>query len=665
MEYYGYAGNILRVDLTSGKIEKEPLSKELIEVYLGGAGMQFRLIYDLLRPGLGPFSPEAPVICGTGPLCGTLAPMNGKVFVTAKSPAFASKRTEKHFISFSSSGSKRFGAMLKNAGYDHVIITGRAAKPSYLKITDDEVEICDAGDLWGKGIYQTSEVFAWKHRGATGPAGTWVIGKAGENLVRHARGIVDMQGSLGTHGIAAVLGSKNLKAVVAFGSKGIRVADPKKFLEVSDRIWREIIAHPRFHEKSVSWAPRDGSPNSERDGMPQGGRGQRTACMACPANCKFSYQIKDGRFAGERLRVSYLTLISAVGRKFGLKHYGDSLRLMNLINDLGLDKPTMEGMLAFLTRLYERGVITDKDTGGLALKFGDFEGYVRLLEKISSREGIGDIIAEGWYPLIQRIGIDAGADFEDGCPIVKGVTVMTDARHRGFIPTTGLSSVVSGSVKLRHGATYWPPGPDIHRDSYYPESLRSIHDLRRDMAKMGATEEELGQMFSDDSFNSGWLEKVTEDGRVICDCLGVCDTGHGLGDPMRDLFRLSELCLRATGLELSPVDLRKMGEKVCNLEKVLNVREGFTREDDAIPAIWLQNTERPLASDRANRFSQGNGYLHDYFDKRLTRDDLHRTIDDYYEKRGWDVDRGIPTREKLVELGLGEFADAMVEALNR
>lgn len=670
MEYYGYAGQVLRVDLTSGEIEAESLSNELVEDYLGGAGMQYRLIYDLLRPRLDPFSPDAPVIVGTGPLTGTLAPMNGKVFVTAKSPVFASKRNEKHFISFSSSGTKRFGALMKNAGYDHIIITGRAKKPSYLQINDDDIAICDAADLWGKGTYDASQELARRHRGATGPAGVWAIGKAGENMVRHSRGVVDMQGSLGTHGIAAVLGSKNLKAVVTLGTRGIKVAYQKKFLEVTDRIWHEIMLHPRFHEENreefLSWAkPRNSASNPEREGMPSGGMGMRTACMSCPANCKFIYQVKDGRFAGEQLRISYAILISSVGRRYGLKHYGDSVRLVNLINDYGLDKPTMDGMLVFLTRLYERGVITDKDTGGLVLRFGDFEAYARLLDKIVSREDIGEVIADGWYPLIQKVGVDASADFEDGCPIIKGVTVMTDARHRGFIPTTGLSSIVSGSVKLRHGATYWPLGENIHRDTYFPESKRSLNDIKHDMAKMGATEEELGQMFTGDSFNAGWLEKVTEDGRVVCDCLGVCDTQHGLGDPMRDLSRLSELCMPATGIKLSPAELRKKGEKVCNLEKILNVREGFTREDDAIPSIWLQNAERPLISDQLNRFSQGKGYLHDYFDKRLSRDDLHKTIDDYYEKRGWDIDRGVPTKEKLLELGLGEFVEVAEEALNK
>ncbi|MFA5315909.1 MAG: aldehyde ferredoxin oxidoreductase N-terminal domain-containing protein [Dehalococcoidales bacterium] len=665
MEYHGYAGKILRIDLSTRKIEKEPLSRELIEGYLGGAGMQYRIIYDLLQPDMDPYSPQAPVIVGTGPLTGTLAPLNGKVFVTAKSPAFASKRERKHFISFSASGSKRFGAMLKNAGYDHAVITGRADRPSYLKIIDDDIDICDAADLWGnKGIYQTSEELAARHRGATGPAGIWTIGKAGENLVRYSRGVVDMQGSLGTHGIAAVLGSKNLKAVVALGTRGIKVADPTGFMKVTDRIWHDIVSHPRFHEESVSWVPPDGTSNTESNGMPSGGRGMRSACMACPANCKFVYQVKDGRFAGERLRVSYLTLISSVGRRFGLDHYGDSVRLVNLINDYGLDKTTMEGMLVFLTRLYERGVINSDDTGGLELKFGDFEAYSRLLDKVVSREDIGEYMASGWYPLIQKVGVDASADFEDGCPIVKGVTVMTDARHRGFIPTTGLSAIVSGSVKLRHGATYWPPGEDIHRDTYFPQSLRSLNDLKRDMARMGATEEELERMFTKDDFNASWLEKVTEDGRMACDLLGVCDNCHGLGDPMRDLQRLSELYLPATGLELSPSELRQKGEKVCNLEKILNVREGFTRKDDVTPSIWLQNVERPMRSTRSNRFTRGESHLHDYFDKRLSRNDIHKTIDDYYEKRGWDIDRGIPTKEKLMEVGLGEFSDIMEAAIN-
>jgi aldehyde:ferredoxin oxidoreductase len=151
---------------------------------------------------------------------------------------------------------------------------------------------------------------------------------------------------------------------------------------------------------------------------------------------------------------------------------------------------------------------------------------------------------------------------------------------------------------------------------------------------------------------------------MVSDCLGVCYDAHSLGDPMRDLSWLSELYLTATGIEISPAELRKKGEKVFNLVKVLNVREGFTREDDAVPPIWLQNVERPvILHPSQRRSSQDESYLHDHFGRRISRDDVHKMFDDYYENRGWDIDRGVPTREKLVELGLGEFAGIVEEAL--
>lgn len=666
MEYYGYAGQIIHVDLSSGKIKKEPISPELITGYLGGAGMQYRLIYDLLKPGIDPYSPDAPLIVGTGPLTGTLAPFNGKVFATAKVPAIASKREKKHFVSFSSGGNKRFGAMLKNAGYDHVVITGRANKPSYLKIIDDGVEICDACDLWGKkGIFETSEELAARHKGITGPAGVWAIGQAGENLVRHAHGVVDLHGTLGRNGIAAVLGSKNLKAVVTIGTKGTKVADPARFMAVADRVWRQIMADPRFHIEDASWAPKSGEDELNQD-LPPDGKGIRRACMACLEGCKSEYYVNDGRFAGERLRVSYYRLTRFFGRTLGLKHYGETVRLMNMVNDLGLDKQTMQVMLHFLTRLYERGVITGKDTGGLELKFGDFEAYSKLLDKIVNREDIGEVAAEGWYPLTEKLGADVSADFEYGWPVVKGVTVMTDARNWGFTPTFALAPLVTGPVKHRHGPTFWAPGKDIHRDTYVLENRRSLNDLKRDLLRLGATDQELGSVFTEDGFNAGRLEKVSEDGRMACDILGVCDACHNLGDPMRDLPRLAELYAAATGIELGPAELKNKGEKVCNLEKILNVREGFTREDDAIPSVWLQNAERSIIrGESSHRFAQGAGYLHDYFNRRLSRNDIHKIMDDYYEQRGWDIDRGIPTREKLVELGLGEFSSVVEEALNR
>ncbi|MCK4793127.1 MAG: hypothetical protein KAV87_55870, partial [Desulfobacteraceae bacterium] len=326
MDYYGYAGKILYVDLTSGDIEKQQLDTEVAQKFLGGWGINYQLEYDLLKPDTDPLSPDNPIIIGVGVLCGTLAPASSKCTVTMKLPICASKSEKKYIVATAVGGTRRFGAMIKNAGYDHVVITGRAKKPSYLKIIDDDVEICDASDLWGKkDVYETSDELAKRHRGATGPAGVWAIGKAAENLVRHAHGGVDMHAQFGRHGVAAVLGSKNLKAIVTLGTKGIKVADSARFMKAADRIRREIISHPLFHKGGII------------KGLYPGVMGIRRACMACPDGCKFEYHVEDGRLAGERLKVSYRFVAFALGSRLGLKYYGDSVRLLNLVNDYGLD----------------------------------------------------------------------------------------------------------------------------------------------------------------------------------------------------------------------------------------------------------------------------------------------------------------------------------------
>ena len=229
MEYYGFAGKILYVDSTTRRIRKKPLDIELARRFLGGGGINLRLAYDLLAPGTDPLSPENPLIIGASPLIGTLTPSASKVTLTAKRPTYASAIEEnKHAVTMGKGGTSKFGYMLKNAGYDHVVITGRAEGPVFLRIANDDVDICDATDLWGKmDAYETTEELIRRY----GRCGVYAIGRAGENLVRFSTGMVDGKGSLGKSGGAAVLGSKNLKAIIVYGDKGIKVSDSKRLLE--------------------------------------------------------------------------------------------------------------------------------------------------------------------------------------------------------------------------------------------------------------------------------------------------------------------------------------------------------------------------------------------------------------------------------------------------
>jgi len=241
------------------------------------------------------------------------------------------------------------------------------------------------------------------------------------------------------------------------------------------------------------------------------------------------------------------------------------------------------------------------------------------------------------------VGVDPSTDYETGCAITKGIDLLVDARTwpslykqgTGFSPCMGLGSVVHAKSKHTHSATYWS------RDE------RSLSDVRRDAEKMGLNNEEIHRVFTEETFDTGRLEKYGGEAETTYDALGICDTSiHWQYDPTRDIPWLSEAYSAATGLDITPRELLRAGERIFNLERLFNVREGFTREDDRIPPIYLQNTETPLPA------REGERYLTDWFGKRLTREDFESILDAYYDERGWDLKTGIPTKDKVAELGL-------------
>lgn len=331
MEYYGYAGNILYVDLTTGEIRKEPLDLELAKRFVGGWGINFKLAYDLMKPGTDPFSPDNPIIIGVGPLVGTLAPGAAKVAATTK---FALPATEdgRYYITTASSGSRRFGLMLKNAGYDHVVITGRAKAPVYLKIIDDDVEICDGGELWGKkDTYETTEELMDRY----GNCGVIAIGRAGENLIRFAMALTDKRSTLGRSGFGAVMGSKNLKAVVTQGSKGVKISDPPRFMKVVDSIYQRLMRLPYVkpqHDLGAhsTWRPIivpnvDPGIWSKYDWDARYGienwyqvKKDVKSCTSCWLACRVAVEIRDGEFAGVTSETGHYMWVAVVGQKLGL-----------------------------------------------------------------------------------------------------------------------------------------------------------------------------------------------------------------------------------------------------------------------------------------------------------------------------------------------------------
>jgi aldehyde:ferredoxin oxidoreductase len=645
MEYYGYAGNILHVDLSTRQIRKEPLHADLARKFIGGPGVGLNLLLDILKPSVDPLSQENVLVFGTGPLLGTLVPGGGKCYLSTKYSIPASKDGKKYFVSTSMFGSSRFGAMMKNAGYDHIVITGRADKPCYLKVTDEDVEIRDASDIWGKDAYEAGRVLRTRHQGKTGKCGTWVIGQAGENLVRFSLGWTDDWHNAGRFA-AAVAGAKNLKAIVTLGEKRIKIADGKRFMKVVKEKRQEIVSHPNYQPTAPLGKGRTGTLLTE---LMVGIKG----CSGGMCACKSIHEVKEEKYRGARFGGSFPSLPSMLQMQLQLKDYGETFTLLGRMNSYGLCVSTTLNMMRLVTQQYERGVLSKDDMGGLELKIGNLDYYLALVEKIVRRRDIGATMAEGWYPLCERLGIDAATDYETGCAITKGIDLLVDARiwpslfkqGTGFSPCMGLGSIVHAKAKHTHSLTYWS------RDEI------SFADVRKDAEKMGLTKEELNRIFTEDSFDTGRLEKYGGEAETTYNLLGICDTAvHWANDPMRDMPWLSQAYSAATGFDITPRELLRAGERVFNLEKLLNVREGFNRKDDRIPPVYLQNIETPLPA------REGDRYLTDWFGKRCTREDLETMLDTYYEERGWDIEKGIPTKRKLTELGLEQFAEIVESA---
>ena len=646
MNIPGYMGKVLFVDLSKRSIEVRPLEESWLKEYIGGWGINYRLAYDLIEPKTDPFSPSNAIILGVGPLVGTPYPGANKLMATTKMAMTASEEGL-HSVATSTAGSLWFGAMLKNAGYDHVVVQGRSETPVYLKIDNDEIEICDARDLWGKkDIYQTADELSRRNEGF----GTLTIGGAGENLVRFSMAIVDKTSHLGKSGFGAVMGSKNLKAIIARGSKGVKVADPDRFLKIVESIrnmpknnpvaqgyqniglsasW-ELIWVKNYHQ-SEYWTKKQWSQFYGLDTVPDVLQGIK-ACMSCPVGCRAHHVVKKGPYAGTETYTTHYLYAALVGARFKIEDPGTAIKFIDVCNRAGMCALNAMSMVDWVTRLYQEGAITDRETGGIRLS-RDIKTYLLLLENIVQRKGIGEAMADGWFALSKGVGKDATKDYLQQHGIVKGEESIYPPRAAKMDPmrmTMLMTNPRGGHSPQGHSATAAP--------------LRPIHIIRRDAANAGIAESELKKIFTEDDFDHARLTRHIEDAYAVYNCLSTCSVWATFG--YTNVKVLAEAYSALTGMETSPEKLKAIGEKVINLYKLLNVREGFSRKHDTPPDVILRPIQTP----------DGEQALTDYYRKKTyTREDLERLLDTYYDDRGWDIKWGIPRKEKLIELGLKEF----------
>lgn len=636
MTYYGYAGRELWIDLTSGSIEKKPLDLETTVKFIGGMGIQLKLLYDLLKPGTDPFSPENPIIIGSGPLVGTGVPGSTRVIGTSKYPETGAIGN--------AGGAMRFGLMLKLAGFDHIIISGKASKPVYLKIADDNVEICDANHLWGKDIIETTE-YLWNKYG---DCGVIAIGQAGENLGKISLSIVDNGATLGRGGLGGIMGSKNLKALVAKGSGSIKIANPERFKRICESLFERAKRYPYRddivkHGIMTNWEnykfqfsfTKNRSTTIDVDRLNETigfeaykKLGKKAfGCPSCFICEKEILEVKEGRWKG--LRWSTPSFINAflMGAWLGLKDYGDAIKFAELLDRYGLDQLSFCELLDFIITLYEEGVINREDVGGLPLS-RDIDTAIAWAEKTTFRKGFGDIVADGWQGLMRRFGEDM---IKKRTQIIKGRQGVWDPRVTG-LGTHDFEQLV------------YPRGPNAESGGSALYTLNQPFDfVEKHAERMGWTREQIHRA-RDPKFkvNIGRLTTSSENWLAIFNSLGICN--RHVNNRFYHINTCAELYSAATGVELRPEQLMLYAERVWNLLKMINVREGFSRKDDEPPDKWFE----PMKTYDGKEL-----FMMDYYKtKRLTKDDVGQWLSDYYDERGWDIKKGIPTQEKLMDLGL-------------
>ena len=608
---FGYAGRILRVNLSTGKTSVEPLKEEMAKKYIGGIGLGIRLLIDNSKPGIDPFSPENPLILTTGPLSGTVAPTggNGHAFV-AKSPLTnAVGEAKSHGF---------FGAELKRAGYDAVIFQGKAEKPVYAWIDDDSIQLMDAKHLWGKSPQETEDII----REELGDYYIRVaaIGPAGEKLSRIACIINDKTRAAGRCGLGAVMGSKNLKAVAVRGTKDVNVAKPDEFLEFVRTLHKRMkgpatikyrtLGTPQnvLVHNSLGCLPTRNFTNAVFEGaekvsgeyLNQHFVEKIIGCSSCAMPCEHIAVVSEGPYKGTMTRVEYEPLW-AFGPHCGIDRLDAVIKAIELCNYYGMDSISAGNIIGFAMDCYEHGILTKEDTGGLDLRFGNAEAMVTLVEMMGKRKGLGDILAEGVKRAAEKIGKGA----ENYANHIKGLE-MTGYDIRS-LKTAAVGYAVSfrGADHNRHGAYALDISGKTNRFKYEKGRAKLVIDI--------------------------------EDLYTIIDSLMVCKFSRGV---YKGFDELAYYYTIVTGIEMTGEELRRTGERINNLARLYNIREGFTRKDDHLP-IKVMTT--PVPDETVSKGCH------------ITQEELDFMLDDYYENRGWTRD-GVPTLEKIKELGLEDLA---------
>ncbi|RKX93990.1 MAG: aldehyde ferredoxin oxidoreductase [Spirochaetes bacterium] len=594
-----FYGKVLEINLSTGKKKLYQIKDEWLKNYIGGKGLGAKILYEELSPDTEPLSPENILIFVPGPLTGTLAPTSGRWAIVTKSPHTG--------IYMDSQVGGHFGAALRKAGIDILIIRGRAPKPSYLYIESGNVEVKDATFLWGKGIIETENVLKTKHPGAK----VGSIGPAGENLVTYAIIGFDYYRQSGRCGAGAVMGSKNLKAIVVKSGGKLEYFDEKGMKATVSRLLSVIKDHPVIKKRTEIGTPMWVLMSNEGGFLPTRNfsRGvfehaetisgeymkkkiwvRNKACFGCTIACGKLTHVKEGKYACNEVEGPEYETLALMGSNCEIDKIEAVAYLNRLVDDLGLDSISTGNIIGFAMECYERGLL--KDTDGIELRFGNVDAAAELIKKIAKREGIGSLFSEG----VRKAALKIGQGSERFAIHVKGLELP------GVEPRGSWGMALAFATADRGGC---------HQRAWTPTA--ELHGLIPRFSTEGIAK----------------FVKETQDERSACFSLVLCDfVPFGVGD-------FTELLYNAIGLGFDKESYLRTGERIWNLTRMFNVREGISRKDDTLPPRIMEE-EAPVGPAKG---------------LKITQEILDKMLDEYYALRGWD-ENGIPTEEKLKELGI-------------
>jgi len=632
MEKSPYAGKILHVNLSTGKKFTEPTEK-YSKKFLGGRGINQWILYKNMKPEIAPFDPESVIVFGAGVLCGTLAP-------TATRLSVVSKNLWTKGVGHGNVGGK-FAPEMKFAGYDHFVIQGKSEKPVYLWINDDQVEIIDAKEIWGKTTWEADDFIKEKHGADIHVA---AIGQAGENLTPSAGVIFNRARALARCGVGAVIGSKNLKAIAVRGTGSVNVAEPEKFVDFMDKLWDQIDG-----TEFTKLLRTDGT-NCYGPGMNQtgsvpvrnfqdmyfpperwekllSGYGHeekyevgKVACGSCPIHCSHFYEITDeGKYKGVKCEGFEVNIPYDFGTKFDTDYAPWLLQAQTLCTQYGLDIDSVSSSISWAFECFEKGLLTESDTDGLKLEWGNYEAVEELIRKMAFKEGFGAFLLDGCKGAAERLGKGS----EKYAMHIKGQPLFEMLRvAKGW----SLGSVVAsrGGGHLDGAACCEFLVPQIPRDIC--EKVYGVPTAGDPMTYEGKAK----------------LVSYHEKLKGAIDSLGICYFATVWVSPdMPKIADYTQLLNYALGKDFTTAQVLEIGERVNNVGKAFNALHTQLRRKDDYPVDRFFNEPIPSGPRKG---------------AVLERAKWDKMLDEYYEANGWNRETSLPEEKTLNRLELSEVA---------